>query len=94
MWHKKVASAEENYIYDDLYGYSLGLLQGQGRTAARRTNIFGVTEFRGWIFEQLRETSETYVFLSHDAEVEQLRNPAVWEELAKVKCQVADGGGN
>lgn len=41
----------ENYIYDDLYGYSLGLLQGQGRT------------------------------------VEQLRNPAVWEELAKVKCQ-------
>eukprot|EP00435_Cladocopium_sp_Y103_P061761 s779_g23.t1 len=41
----------ENYVYDDLYGYSLGLLQGQGRT------------------------------------VEQLKDPAVWDELARAKCE-------
>ena len=29
------SSPEENYVYDDLYGYSLGVLQGQGRTAPR-----------------------------------------------------------
>ncbi|CAL1148454.1 unnamed protein product [Cladocopium goreaui] len=41
----------ENYVYDDLYGYSLGVLQGQGRT------------------------------------VEQLKDPAVWNELARAKCE-------
>lgn len=25
-------ASEEHYIYDDIYGYSLGVLQGQGRT--------------------------------------------------------------
>lgn len=41
----------EHYIYDDIYGYSLGVLQGQGRT------------------------------------LEQLRNPAVWEELTRENCK-------
>ncbi|CAL1158274.1 unnamed protein product [Cladocopium goreaui] len=47
---EKVAQ-KENYVYDDLYGYSLGVLQGQGRT------------------------------------VEQLKDPAVWNELARAKCE-------